>query len=296
MDTFNAKFRTGFLNLIWLGMFLCSCGGAPAWILAQENNIGAKQNGNAAGAVRTTAERFLFYPAPFPVGDWKPTGFKYSDVEFKSTDGTDLHGWLVESNPEGQIILFCHGNAGNVTFRANRLRHFHECGYNAFVFDYRGYGNSKGVPTIEGVLEDAEAAFRYLQDRYGVDSNDIIIHGRSLGGAVAVQLAAKHPPKALILESTFTSYQDVVKSHLPNAAWLIKKNDLNTLDQVKKIKAPLLISHGDIDNVIPFEHGRTIFEAANRPKIFYRVDGAGHGFSYAKEYNPILEKFIDQLD
>ena len=281
-----------FRTIVACAIFVIGCVDSiyPKEVFAQQNGTNSPNK-----ASRSPAELFLFYPAAYPYGNWIPTELNKTDVEFSSADGTKLHGWMVGPDKPKNIILFCHGNAGNVTHRTSRLKHFEQKGYAALVFDYRGYGKSEGIPTIEGVLADADAAMKFLQDRFSVQTTDIIIHGRSLGGAVAVQLAKKHKPKALILESTFTSFQDAAKFHWPNAAWLVKKNDLNSLKVIDQIKAPLLISHGDADQVIPFDHGRSLFKQANRPKTFCQIKGAGHAFIYGKKYYPQLESFIDDL-
>jgi uncharacterized protein len=245
--------------------------------------------------VQTLAERFIFLPAKHPIGEWEPAGLQFTDVEFSSADGKKLHGWLVSPDEPKQIVLFCHGNAGNVTFRANRLEYFFENGYAGLVFDYRGYGKSEGVPTTEGVLADAEAALNFLAKKFDVKHKDIIILGRSLGGSVAVQLAAKHTPKALILESSFTSFHDIADFHVPSLSKLVSKKELNSLETIAGIQAPVLISHGDADNIIPFEHGQRLFEAAGEPKTFVRIVDGGHAHRHAKVYDPQFEKFISGL-
>lgn len=244
---------------------------------------------------KNLAERFLFHPLKHPQGDWKPQQLEFEDVEFKSVDGKKLHGWLVTPDSPSQVILYCHGNAGNVTHRAHRLRHFYDAGYAAMVFDYRGYGKSDGTPTTDGVVADAIAAIEFLENRFKVPASEIVVMGRSLGGAVAVQLAAKKQAKALVLESTFTSFHGIAKATMPGAAMLVSRNDLNSIATLKKFNGPVLISHAEEDEVIPFEQGEALYQAANHPKQFLRIPKGSHNDRSAAFYDPVLEKFLDSL-
>lgn len=153
-------------------------------------------------------ESLIYFPSKYPEGDWKPRGLEFEDAWFQAADGIKLHGWYVPREKPAAIILFCHGNAGNVTDRADILEILHNVvGASVLVFDYRGYGQSAGKPNEKGILSDARAARAWLANREKIAEKDIVVMGESLGGAVAVDLAAKDGAKGLVLIGTFTSIQ-----------------------------------------------------------------------------------------
>jgi pimeloyl-ACP methyl ester carboxylesterase len=168
-----------------------------------------------------------------------------------------------------------------------------------FIIDYRGYGQSEGRPNEAGTYLDAEAAWRYLVEDRGIEPKQIIAFGRSLGGAVAAWLAIEHPPKGLILESTFTSVPDMAARQFPflPVRWLAR-TQYNTIDRLPQIYVPLLISHSPDDRIIPYSHGQRLFEVANTPKYFLRMKG-GHNEGFlitGKPYEDMLQKFIATLN
>jgi fermentation-respiration switch protein FrsA (DUF1100 family) len=164
-----------------------------------------------------------------------------------------------------------------------------------FAFDYRGYGRSEGTPSEQGVLADARAARRWLAEREGVAEQDIVLYGRSLGGGVAVDLAAKDSARALILESTFTSLPAVANDALPLWPGVIMLNRYNSLAKIGDYHGPLLMSHGDADEVIPIAQGERLFAAANEPKRFVRIAEADHNWSPPKYYVEQLDQFFLSL-
>jgi hypothetical protein len=192
-------------------------------------------------------------------------------------------------------LLWCHGNAGNISHRLDNLKLLHDrLALNIFIFDYRGYGRSQGKPSEEGTYRDAEAAVAYLRIRKDIDQDAVIIFGRSLGGAIAVDLASKHQCLGLILESTFSSLAGMFP-YLPTDAIPIK---YDSLAKIKQVRMPLLMLHGDCDEVVPFQSGRELFEAANEPKEFYTIKGAGHNDTYTtggEEYLAVFQGFISDL-
>jgi fermentation-respiration switch protein FrsA (DUF1100 family) len=239
-------------------------------------------------------EDFIFYPDNYFIGDPAGWGMPFEDVIFPSADGLKLHGWFVPA--KGDItLLWCHGNAGNISYRLDNLKLMHQrLGVNMFLFDYRGYGLSQGKPTEEGTYLDAEAALEYLHGRNDIDAKAIVIFGRSLGGAVAVDLASKHPCLGLILESTFSS----VGALFPGLVAEVLPIEYSSISKIGSIKAPLLMLHGDIDEVVPYPSGQELFEAANEPKEFYTIVGAGHNDTYitgGEDYIAVLERFIAGL-
>jgi fermentation-respiration switch protein FrsA (DUF1100 family) len=164
------------------------------------------------------------------------------------------------------------------------------------MFDYRGYGRSPGVPTVEGALQDARAARAFLASRTGVEEPDIYLMGESLGGAIVVQLAAEAPPRGLILQSTFSSLRDIASVHYPALAWVVPKSRLNSAAQLADYKGPLLQSHGDADGTIPFSSGETLFNSANEPKTFLKIKGADHNNWLSAEYVRYLDAFIENVE
>lgn len=242
-------------------------------------------------------ERYLFAPLKYPAGDWTADGEDVQDVSFTSSDGETLHGWVLEHPQPKAVILYMHGNAGNVTDLLSTLRFYRDnCQCTMMVFDYRGYGRSSGVPTVQGVLRDAQAAREYLALFAGVEEQEIVLLGRSLGGAVAVQEAVRSQPRGLILESTFTSFRDVARFHAGRLmSVLVSKDKLNSLATLPDYQGPLLMSHGDADRVIPFAQGEHLFAVAGEPKLFLRLPALDHNDGYTADYLRMVERWIAQL-
>ena len=161
-----------------------------------------------AGWLYFAQESLVYFPDRTLVGTPTNTGLAYEAVRFSADDGVHLSGWFIPAPKARATLLFCHGNAGNISHRLESIRQFHQLGLNVFIFDYRGYGVSEGVPTEAGTYRDAEAARRYLVETRGLVPEHIVYFGRSLGAAIAAWLATQHPPRALIVESAFTSVPD----------------------------------------------------------------------------------------
>ena len=210
----------------------------------------------------------IFLPSKFPEGDWQPYGLNFEDARFQAADGTKIHGWYVPHDAPRAFILFCHGNAGNVTHRVQILKKLRDdLGASVLIFDYRGYGRSEGKPNETGVLSDARAARAWLAKRENIPETDIVMMGESLGGAVAVDLAAKDGAKGLVLISTFTSVPDLAATFYPIfPVRLLMSTRLDSIGQIAKYKGPLLQMHGEADTTVPFKNGRKLFDAANEPK------------------------------
>jgi hypothetical protein len=239
----------------------------------------------------------IFVPTPYPGGDWRPAGLKFEDAWFQSADGTQLHGWYAPAKNARAVVLFCHGNAGNITHRAPVLAMLHQrVGASTLIFDYRGYGRSEGKPTEAGVLADARAARRWLAEREGIAETDVVVMGESIGGAVAVDLAACDGARALVLESTFNNLPAVAAYHHP---WLPVRWAMRTrLDSANKIKdyhGPLLQSHGDVDTIVPLRFGQRLFDAANEPKELLLYHGHNHNHPMPDEYYDRLAAFLDGI-
>jgi fermentation-respiration switch protein FrsA (DUF1100 family) len=246
--------------------------------------------------VRSLDELLLFQPTKFPKGDWQPAGLEFADAWMTSADGTIIHGWYCPAENPKAVVLYCHGNGGNLAGRASSLKFLQEqMGVSVLIFDYRGYGRSEGKATVAGAFADASAARTELAKLANVNESDIVLMGRSLGGAIAIQLAADAPPRGLIVESSFSSLREAASEHFPKLAWLVPKNKLDSAQAIPEIQCPLLQSHGDADRVISYESGRRLFAAAKHPKHFVTLAGIGHNDRPTREYYDAMADFLHAL-
>ncbi len=232
-------------------------------------------------------------------------GIEYDDVTFRTEDGLNLHGWFVpgkKSSPDEDLhtLLWFHGNAGNINHRLENIKMLHErVQVNVFIIDYRQYGRSEGKISEKGTYIDAGAALAHLHSRKEINQEKIIFFGRSLGSAVAVELALKEKCRALILETPFTSILEMGKKlypFLPDS--LLLKTKYDSLSKIRNIKVPILIMHGDKADLVPFEHGKRLYDIANEPKEFYTIPGAGHNDTHivgGDEYFDVIRNFVKKL-
>lgn len=243
-------------------------------------------------------ENMLVYPAPrYPDGDWEAKWLEHEDVHFTSADGTKLHGWYVEHPQPKAVILYCHGNGTHVAELAEFLKAMRdEFQASIFAFDYRGYGRSEGKPAEQGIMEDAEAAQKWLAEKAGITEQEIVLMGRSLGGGIALHLAAEKGAKGVILQNTFTSLTDAAASHYPWApVGMLMRNRYDSLSRIVRYSGPVFLSHGTADRIIPFSQGQALFAAATGPKEFFEIPGGDHNDAEPEEYLPSLHKFLDSL-
>jgi len=228
-------------------------------------------------------------------------GLAYETVKISTTDGETLHGWFVPASAAASAttakgtVLFFHGNAGNISHRMEYLLMFYRLGYNTLIFDYRGYGQSSGTPTEQGTYRDAQAAWEYLVATRAIKPGRIVLFGESLGGAVAAWLAAHEKPAALVLASVFTSVPDMAAKIYPflPVRWLSRFN-YNTLEYLQSVTCPVFVAHSPQDEIVPFEQGRVLYQAAPEPKQFLELSG-GHndGFIFMREeWGQALGNFI----
>ncbi len=202
-------------------------------------------------------------------------GLPYEDAAFQSRDGVRLAAWYVPAPDARFTVLFCHGNSGNIMHSMDAVTAFHEMGLNCLVFDYRGYGNSEGRPTEAGTYLDARAAFDWLTQIKGIPAERIVLCGRSLGGPIAAHLAAEVRAAALTLEATFTSYADIGAHFYPYMpVRLFARFRYDTLASVRQVRCPVLVVHSKDDQVVPFEFGTRLFDAAPQPKQFTEIAGS----------------------
>ena len=225
---------------------------------------------------------FVYHPDSWQDRDWaRLSGLPLEDVWFPSADGTRLFGWYVESAATSAVLLWCHGNAGNIINRLENLRELYRIGLSVFLFDYRGYGRSQGRPSEEGLYGDAVGAYNYLTRTRMLRADRIVLFGRSLGAAVAAEVAAQKPAAGLILESPFPSVEAVARFHYGGLPlhWLLGA-EFRLIDRLPQLSLPKLVIHGDRDDIIPMELGRQVFDAALPPKEWYVIPGADHNNTY----------------
>jgi len=240
-------------------------------------------------------ESLIFFPSRYPQGDWQPAGLDIHDAWFEADDGTRLHGWYVPHPNPRAVVLFAHGNAGNVTHRIDQLwRLHHTVKVSVLVFDYRGYGRSDGAPDEQGILADTRAARRWLAEKSGVPEDKLVFLGESIGCGVLVDLASRDGARALVLQSPFTSLPEIGAYHYPwLPARLMMRNRLDSMAKIGRYHGPLLICHGEADTIIPFEHGQRLFNAANEPKQLVALPGHDHNDPMPDEYYQALDPFLD---
>jgi len=222
-------------------------------------------------------------------------GLDYQDVSIKTTDGVMLHGWFIEGR-SSRVLLFFHGNAGNISHRLDSIRQFQGLGLSVLIIDYRGYGQSEGRTTEKGIYRDAGAAWRYLVEDRGTAAGDIIIFGRSLGASVASWLAAQYQPLGLIVESSFTSVPDIAQELYPwlPARWLSRLHHA-TRDYIQDVQCPVLVVHSRDDEIIPFHHGEEIFTSANEPRTLLAIRGT-HNDAFIRDERAYIEGLRTFLD
>ena len=227
-----------------------------------------------AGCRESMEGRFIYYPSRTPGGDPASVGLAFRDIAFSADDGVKLHGWLIPGR-RPTTLLYSHGNGGNITDRLSIARILSDqLGVGLFMYDYRGYGRSEGAPSEEGLVRDAIAA-RAAALREGVAPTHLVYYGRSLGAAVTIDLALAHPPPAVVLESPFASVRAMANAVVPGAGFLFRTR-WDSLAKVSRLRAPLLVLHGDADEVVPYTQGRAVFAAAPEPKTFVTIRGGRH--------------------
>lgn len=246
---------------------------------------------------RSVDELLALFPSRFPAGDYRPAESVFEDCWFAASDGIRLHAWHLPRRDPTAFVLHIHGNAGNLSHRAYCARELQQrCGASVMLFDYRGYGRSEGTPTIEGLLRDARAARAYLAQRAGIDERQIVLVGESLGGAVAVDLAASDGARALVLESTFSSLRDVASTQYPEfLVSMMVADKLNSAARISDYRGPLLQFHGDCDTVIPLDSGRRLFEAAHQPKSFQAMLKHDHNDALPTAFYEAVDRFLREL-
>lgn len=289
-------FNTGF---IWrlARIILLLCAGIVSLIMAFEDKL-------------------IYFPSKYPDGVWDVESYsardgtiipKIEDCYFETSDALRLHGWFCSPHRKTggvpapvhteMVLLWFHGNAGNITYRYDMILAMMELPVDVFIIDYRGYGRSEGNPTEKGLYLDARAAWDHLTKTRGISPDHIIVFGKSLGGAPAIDLAAQVQPAGLIVQSSFTSAADMAAVVLPFFPTVFLRTKMDSITKIGGVHCPKLFIHSPADEVIPYKLGRRLYEASPEPKAFYEVKGAPHNATYivgGKPYFEALRRFVEQ--
>ena len=249
------------------------------------------------GVLVFTAGKAIFYPMRYPAGNWDVQGqLGAEDVHLTASDGTELHAWWI-ARPDAEFVtLHLHGNAGNITHRDLSAWTILQAGSSVLLLDYRGYGKSEGKPSESGIYRDGDTAYDWLLAQ-GYKPEQIILHGESLGTAVAVELASRRRCAGVVLEAPFTSARAVAHKVLPLIGPLLVWG-FDTKSRMQRITAPVFVIHGDSDEAIAYEFGKEVFAAAREPKKFWTVPGATHNdihITGRAEFPSRLAEFYNSL-
>lgn len=244
-------------------------------------------------------KHLIFFPDKNVTFTPRDVGLNYTDIFLETRDKIKIHGWYIPADSAKVVLLFCHGNAGNISQRLESIKLFNALSLNVLIFDYRGFGKSAGSPDESGTYRDVEAAWEYLLNKEGFQPQQIVIFGRSLGSGIASALAAEVDPGALILESSFTSLPDLGASLYPLfPIRLLARYNYPTIQRLQNISSPILFIHSPNDEIIPFSHGQKNYQMAKEPKQFLEISGSHNdGFlvSGKKYYEGILNFLAEYI-
>jgi len=246
---------------------------------------------------------FVFQPSPWEDRNWgQLSGLPLEEVWIPVDEAVTVFGWFADAGQNRPVLLWCHGNAGNVSHRLENIRQLLQRNISVFIFDYRGYGRSTGVPTEAGLYQDALASYDYLIHQQRISSERLILFGRSLGAGVAGEVAVQRPSAGLIVEGAFPSIQAMSDHYyfgLP-ARWVMDL-DFNLAQKVRALHVPVLVIHGEQDSIVPIALGKKVFDAAHEPKQWYVVSGAEHnnvpfvgGELYYREIGTFLQRVLSK--
>lgn len=264
---------------------------ATLWVLATAI-VGCATVRNSG--VAALEDRIAYQPS-MEADSWQPQGLVKEEVSFVAADGVRLHGWYCPVKNPRAVLLYAHGNGGNIATRAPFYRLLTErLGVTVLAFDYRGYGRSAGEPSEEGLLADARAARSFLAEKAGVPESEIILFGQGIGGGVMVDLAAKDGARGLILESTFSSLSAVANHKYPLTGSLLLQDKYDSLAKIGQYQGPLLMVHGERDRIVPIKQAKELHAAANEPKWFLTIPEAGHELKVNFEYVGALDEFFNR--
>ena len=259
-------------------------------------------------------EKFIYFPSKYPQGMGELPEIaseegrivpRIKEAWFKARDGVKLNGWICDPHRKESgshlpiatemVLLFFHGNGGCIADRYDLILGLVTLPVRVFIIDYRGYGKSEGRPTERGLYLDGEAAWAYLVNEQGISTKRIVLLGKSLGGAVAIELATHVEVAGLIVQSSFTSIPDMAKCMIPFLPRFLIRTKMDSIKKIPRVHCPKLFVHSPSDETVPFEFGRRLFRAASEPKRFYEVPGAPHNETYfvaGEAYLDALRRFV----
>jgi fermentation-respiration switch protein FrsA (DUF1100 family) len=249
-------------------------------------------------------DHLIFFPTKYPDGYWeingdaRREGVVVEDCYFQTEDGLTLHGWYATRAQTDRVLLWFHGNAGNLSYRFDMMLRLLDLPVSIFIIDYRGYGKSEGRPSEKGLYLDARAAWDYLTRKRGLLEEQLVIFGKSLGGVAAIDLATRVRAAGLIVQSGFTSAKDMAARLLPFLPAMLLRTKMDSISKIGRVACPKLFIHSRADEIVPFELGWRLFEAAPEPKWFYEVVGAPHNSTYivgGRGYIDALGRFLDSI-
>ncbi len=245
----------------------------------------------------------IFFPSRSTAGEAAArafadrSGVRIEDAWCTADDGVRLHGWLAEpvDQPSAGVLVWFHGNAGNLFDRVELLVDLARRGHRVLILDYRGYGRSEGRPSEPGLAKDARAVWRCLVEERAVAGERIVLFGKSLGGAVAVRLATEVEPAGLIVQSSFTSVPAMAARHYPFVPQSLVRTKMSSIDRIGQVTCPVLIIHGTHDEIVPYDMGEALFNAAPEPKQLHPVQGATHNDTWivgGPRYLEVVSRFV----
>ncbi|MBT6434533.1 MAG: alpha/beta hydrolase [Deltaproteobacteria bacterium] len=221
----------------------------------------------------------IFYPSLYPEGNWETQGrgsCAAEDVFFEAEDGVTTHGWFLKNESSDKVLVYYHGNAGSIADRFEWGCQLTQAGVSVLMVEYRGYGKSSGKPSEKGFYRDIEAVWQWLTGAAGFSSHDIVLYGKSLGGAVATELALRHEPGALVLQSTFTSIPDMAQKLIPGVPKFLVPTKMDSLKKLPSIRCPVMVVHSQQDEIVPFSMGQSLARSATNLHAFAHYTGYGH--------------------
>lgn len=238
-----------------------------------------------------------YYPSRDIAASPDLIGLPFEEVFITTSDNNKIHGWFIPCEDAKYTLLFCHGNAGNISHRMDKIYLFNGMHLNTFIFDYRGYGKSQGFPTEQGLYRDVEAAYEYLTKKRGIHKDTIILYGESLGGAVVIHLADSMPVKAIITEEAFSSVKDMARIYYPFIPGILISNSYDSVSKISKISCPKLIIHSSDDDIVPYSLGEKLYKKAATPKQLLTIHGSHNSafFDSLDEVRKGIILFIDAL-
>ncbi|MCF7875167.1 MAG: alpha/beta hydrolase [Candidatus Omnitrophica bacterium] len=247
--------------------------------------------------VKFSQNNQIFFPVEVVGSTPEDFGLSFEDVSIKTADNLKLNGWFIPNQPDSCVLLFLHGNGGNISHRLHKIGLLYDLGLTIFIIDYRGYGKSQGSPDVAGIYRDAQASLNYLTGKRNIEAGKIIVYGESLGTALAVNLAANNKVGGIILEGAFSSGKDMAKLIYPYFPSFILPNIFESSKDIERVNEPKLFIHSKTDEIVPVRLAKELYKKAPQPKKFIEIVG-GHNTAYLDrkdKYLSALDNFIEKI-